>query len=287
MNESGIQVAKQRNTSFSQTVLYPGLTAASAGAALIAGWLFNSSGTTVATPSGFTQIGKTVLSSQVIFWFYKLGVTKGAAIGPGSIVTTGGSGGTFSDTAVLALPSGGQDTASVTPAQDVVWLKNPLRPFLNRPVTVTGIGDVTRDSRSGLFDIIARTPAVAVTDLMSGRTVPLTLRATDPAHAVDIDDMVAVGEVLYVQSPVNSPVPTLYALPAGSTVQRVANTSSARNLPLSLTECAMPDLSLAAVQSTCQTVLNTYATCADLVLAKATCADVLLLVGTAEDVITD
>jgi hypothetical protein len=181
---------------------------------------------------------------------------------------------------------GPSTTTSVVPIQTGCWLKNPLRPFLNRKVTVIGIGDVTRQSRSGLFDIIGRTLPVAVTDLMSGRSTMLTIRATDPAEAVDVDDMVAVGEVLFLQPPLGSAVPTMYALPGGATAQRVANTSSARYLPVGLTECAIPDLTLAAVQSTWQTVVNTYATWADLIAAKATWSDVLQLVGSAEDVIT-
>lgn len=187
---------------------------------------------------------------------------------------------------VAGNPIGPSTITSVVPVQTVVWLKNPLRPFLNRTVTVIGIGDQTRASRSGLFDIIGRTLPVAVTDLMSGRSTTLTIRATNPVEAADVDDLVAVGEVLFVQPPLGSAVPTMYALPGGSTVQRVANTSSARYLPLALTECAMPDPSLAAVQSTWQTVVNTYATWADLIAAKATWNDVLQLVGSTADVIT-
>lgn len=177
-------------------------------------------------------------------------------------------------------------TTSVTPDQTGVWLKNPLRPFLNRPVTVIDFADVTRESRSGLFDVIGRTLAIARTDLMSGRSTTVTMRVTDQSDADDLDGLIAVGEVLLLQPPGGSAVPTMYAVPFGYARARVAQTSAVRRFPLPLTECVMPDLSLAAVQSTWQTVVNTYATWADLIAAKATWNDVLQLVGSAEDVIT-
>jgi hypothetical protein len=147
--------------------------------------------------------------------------------------------------------------------------------------------DITRTSRSGVFDVIGRTLAVAVTDLQSGRSTTLTMRVTNATDADDFDGMVAVGEVLLVQPPEpGSPVPTMYAVPGGVTRQRVANTSAVRRFPLGLTEVATPDLTLAAVQSTWVTVTNTYATWADLVAAKSSWTAVLQLVGTAGDVIT-
>jgi hypothetical protein len=177
-------------------------------------------------------------------------------------------------------------TTSITPDQTGVWLKNPTRPFLNRKVTVIDFTDVTRESRSGLFDVIGRTLAIGRTDLMSGRSTTVTMRVTDQSDADDLDGLIAVGEVLFLQPPGASALPTMYAVPFGYGRQRVAQTSSVRRFPLPLTECVMPDLSLAAVQSTWQTVINAYSTWADLIAAKATWNDVLQLVGSAEDVIT-
>lgn len=178
-------------------------------------------------------------------------------------------------------------TGTVTPDHTGAWLKNPLRPFLNRRVSVVGVDDITRDSRSGVFAVIGRTLPVVRTDLMSGRSTTVYLRVTNSTAANDLDDMIAVGEVLFIQPEFGAVTPTMYAVtPSGMARQRVANTSAVRRFPLPLTECAMPDLSLAAVQSTWQTVVNTYATWADLIAAKATWADVLQIVGSAADVIT-
>jgi hypothetical protein len=182
--------------------------------------------------------------------------------------------------------AGAANTATVTPAQTGTWLKNPTRPFLNRLVTITDFDDLTRSSRSGVFDVIGRTLPVARTDLMSGRSTSITMRVDSPHDADDLEEVIAVGEVLFVQPPADADPPTLYAVPTGLSRKRVANTSSARLLVMPLTECAMPDLSVAAVQSTWQTVTNTYATWADLIAAKAAWNDVLQIVGTPADVIT-
>lgn len=184
-------------------------------------------------------------------------------------------------------PSGSVDTTSLTVAQTAIWLKNPLRPFLNRVVKLVGpLDTVSRNSRSGVFDIIARTDPVAVTDLMSGLVTSYTLDTRTRDEVVDLDLMLAVGEVLLFQPPGASNLETIYALPGSPSRSIFTENSPRRFTTLPLAEVALPDLTLAAVQSTYQTVLNTYATYQALLDAKATYQDVLLLVGTANDVIT-
>lgn len=280
------QSASVSNSS-AQNVAFPGLTIAAAGIAVLAGWK-QAVSTSSSGPAAMTQIGSTssALGSGASEMWFEQAVVAGQVFGAGSITVSGGTA-AVSEGITMALAGVAQDTATVTPNQAAVWLKNPLRPFLNRAVTVVDIDDITRATRSALFDVIGRTLPVARTDLMSGRSTTLTLRVTSRVDADDLDGMLAVGEVLLVQAPApGSPVPTMYALPGGVTRQRVAQTSAVRRFPLAVTECAMPDLTLAAVQSTWVTVTNTYATWADLVAAKATWADVLLLVGTAADVVT-
>lgn len=179
-----------------------------------------------------------------------------------------------------------RETGTVTPLQTGCWLKNPLRPYLNRKVTVVDFADLTRASRSGVFDIIGRTDPVGVTDLMSGRSTSVVLRTSTAAEADDLDLVLAVGEVLYLQPAYQAAPPTLYAVPTGLNRARPAQTSAARRFTVPLTEVAAPDPGLAAVQSTWQTVISTYATWADVVAAKATWNAVLQLVGSAGDVIT-
>lgn len=186
----------------------------------------------------------------------------------------------------VIFDAGSTVRATVTPVQTQVWLKNPVRPFLNRVVSIVDFGDITRNSRSGVFDVIGRTNQVAVTDLMSGRSTTVTIRTTTAGEANAVDEMLAVGEVLFLQPVYQSALPTMYAVPGSIDRSRVAQSSAVRRFALPLTEVAIPDLTLAAVQSTWQTVINTYATWADLIAAKATWYDVLQIVGTAADVVT-
>lgn len=176
---------------------------------------------------------------------------------------------------------------SVQINQTAIWLKNPVRPFLNRTIRLVGpLADVSRNSRSGLFDIIGATLPVGVTDLMSGKLTSYAICTETRADVVAVDSMIAVGDVLFFQPPGGSDLETLYGLPGNPSYGIFTENRATRFTTLPLSECAKPDLTLAAVQSTWQTVLNTYATWQDLINAKATWADVLQLVGTAEDVIT-
>lgn len=270
-----------------QNVPYPATAPATDGMVLLTTWKQDDN-TSVATPAGFTaldNINSTAGNDASLAWFYRVGVLAGTVIPSGSVVVTGGTAAV--SIAHMTAISSSVETATVTPGQTAIWLKNPLRPFLNRTVRLVGpLDDVSRDDRSGLFDIIGATLPVAVTDLMSGLITSYTIDTRTRAEVVSLDLFIAVGEVLLFQPPGASNLETLYAVP-GSPTRTIFTENNPRrftNLPLS--ECAMPDLTVAATQSTFQTVNNTYASFADLLAAKATFGDVLLLVGTAADVIT-
>lgn len=269
---------KQRNVA-ATTINFPTITApAPAGFGFLA--VVQNAVATSLSPVP-TQFGT---ATGYVYGVYPLGATLAASTVP----VAGGSSAISSvfEAFMAQAPFVSRDTGTVTPAQTSVWLKSPTRPFLNRRVTVIDFDDLTRASRSGVFDVIGRTLQVAVTDLMSGRSTSIVLRTTTSEEADDLDLMIAVGEVLFLQAVGGSALPTLYAVPGGVTRTRVAQTSAVRRFTLPLTEVAVPDLTLAAVQSTWQTVINTYASWADLIAAKATWSDVLQIVGTAADVIT-
>jgi hypothetical protein len=255
---------------------------------VVCGWIQSAS--TGQTLSGYTAIGATSSSAgsgSSQSWHYQFSSTT-AAVPASSITVTGG---TSQISRSIAVDLGRaawirQDTATVTPNQTGVWLKNPVRPFLNQKVTVTDPGQPSRNARNGMFNVIGRTLPVAVTDLMSGRSESIVIRTTTPAAFTQLDTMLAVGEVLLVQPPLGSATPTMYAVPGSVGAARVAATSKVRLTTIPLIEVAQPDPTVSAVQSTWQTVVNTYATWSALVAAKATWNDVLQIVGTANDVIT-
>lgn len=242
--------------------------------ASIAGW--GTIGTTSASVSGSTD-----------FWAWAFGAVPGS-LTTNTIVVTGGTA-QISRGAVAVLSQAAyvtQETATVTPAQTSVWLKNPLKPYLNRAVTVQGVDDVSRAARTGVFDILSRTLPVAVTDLQGPRATTIYVRS-DSSVSKDLHGCLATGDVIFIHPPaVQRVVPTMYAVLGDTSTNRPAETGTIRVLTLPVTEVAQPSLVLAAVLSNWQTVVNTYATWAALAAAKATWADVLLLVGSPTDVIT-
>lgn len=208
----------------------------------------------------------------------------------GTITVTGGSSAISNTLAAVIQPYGAplatQDSGSVTPSLSTAWIKNPLRPYLNRAVMVTGIAPISHKSRTTVYDILQRSNRVAVTDLYGPRDTTLTVRTDDEQTMADLIDCLLTGEVAFVHAPAGARTPTGYYAFGDIEEDFPSATGQSRTLTLPASEVAAPDPSLAAVSSTYQTVVNTYATYQALATAKATYADVLLLVGTAADTIT-
>jgi hypothetical protein len=279
--------AQQGNAS-AQNIATPGITwTISNIMALQIGW--KQAISTGASIAGWGTIGTTSssVSGSTDFWAWAAGTIPGT-LAPGTIIVTGGTA-QISSGAVAVLSQAAyvvQETATVTPAQTSVWIKNPLRPYLNRAVTVRGVDDVTRAARTGVFDILSRTLPVAVTDLQGPRVSALHLRTTSAAIQ-DLANSLATGDVIFVHPPaIQNVVPRMYAVLGQIGVNRPAESGTGRVLTLPVTEVAQPSLVLAASLSNWNTVVSTYATWTALAAAKATWNDVLLLVGSPTDVIT-
>lgn len=176
----------------------------------------------------------------------------------------------------------------ITPTLTDVWLKSVSRPFLN--TTVAPLGStfaVERSERSGLFDVVGRSLPVAVSDVRGSRRYSLTLRTDTEQDADDLDLLFASGDILFLHAPAGRVVPAggVY-LRMG--LVRAVHPAPARPLRLTeaaATEVAAPGPDVVGAQSTCQTVINTYATVTDLIAAHATCADVLTLIGDGSEVL--
>jgi hypothetical protein len=178
------------------------------------------------------------------------------------------------------------DTGSATPALTTVWIKNPIRPYLNRAVNIIGVADVTRPARTGVFDVIARTLPVAVTDLLGGRSTTVTVRCPDRATSLDLENCLLTGETLFIHSPNGAVAPTGYFVLGTMTKQRPASTIAVRYLQLPITEVAQPSSVIAATLSSWQTVVSTYSTWSAVIAAQASWTTLLQLVGSPSDVIT-
>lgn len=256
-------------------------------------------------------VSPTVGYSDGVLWAYKTSTNTGVTPAPSvNDTATGWSSIIFNDlngslvAGTLTLTGGGAAvsvawaaffqqatsidsvTAIVTPALTQCWIKNPIRPYLNRAAVTIELADETHDARSGVFPVINRTLPVAVTDLMGGRNSTLTVRLLTETALRDLKDCLLVGEVLFLQSPAGAVSPTGYFVAGQLNRHRVAATARTRYLSIPITEVAAPDASLAALIGTWTTVVSGYATWSTLTSAKAAWSDVLNIVGTAADVIT-
>lgn len=281
--------------SSAQNVAYPGLTIPDAGTvALVLGWK-QDDWTSVATLAGMTEIGETSSTAgddSAQAWDYQIQTTA-ANIPAGSFVVTGGAS-AISRGAVVSFTHQGylsEDTASITPALAGTWLKSIARPFLNREFGCVNFGPVTRPSRNGIFEIIGRSRAVAVTDVRSGMSFDLLVTTTTLDDSEHLDLILASGDPLFVQSPAGSPVPTLYAVVGDSVKVRPLRRPEddcrpvVRVTTLPLTEVAAPDAAVVGATYTWAGVVADYATWSAVIAANATWADLLENVGGAGDVI--
>lgn len=180
-----------------------------------------------------------------------------------------------------------QDQITVT--LDRVWLKSIAKPFLNRPVRVRDVSEVTRPSRIGVFNVVGRSLPVAVSDVRSGRRWTMLLRADTPQDASDLDLLAASGDTILIQAPTTgrlAAVPTGYVAVGDISEQVLPTVDLAmRVLSWPCAEVAPPGPDVVGSTATWQTVLNTYGTWADMLAAHSSWADVLELIGQPGDVV--
>lgn len=149
----------------------------------------------------------------------------------------------------------------VTPAQPLTWLRSILRPYLDRPVTVTDWSEVETPARGGVFEVLSRRTPVAVTELRGSRRFVLTLDAADATEADALDDFLSFGDVVLLQTPSPAcPVPSVYAYVGDVKREIVSRKSPRRRLELPLTEVAAPDPSIVGYGATWGGVVAAFAT---------------------------
>jgi hypothetical protein len=181
-----------------------------------------------------------------------------------------------------------QQTFTTTILRDLddVWLKVPAAPYLNTPVTVVDRSEVTRKSRSGLFDIVGRTYPVMVGDVASSRAFTLQLLTHNASGESGLDYLFASGEVVYLQLP-----STVQHFPGG--YYAVGDVSRETTLRLSarrvwsvpLTEVAVPGPAVVGSSYTWTSTVNEFATWSDVIAFNVSWSTLLNRTGTPSDVI--
>lgn len=179
-----------------------------------------------------------------------------------------------------------QFTASITQDLTSVWLKVPAAPFLNQPVTVADRSEVTRKSRSGLFDIVGRSTPVMVGDVASSIVYTLTLQTDTSVAESNLDYVFASGEVVFLQLPSTVQYMQGGYFAVGDVSRAPVNmVSTLRRWNVPLTGVAAPGPEVIGSAYTWTSVLADFATWTAEVAANATWADLLARTGTPSDVI--
>lgn len=256
--------------------------------ALVAGWK-QDDWTSVAAVPGFTEAWELTSATgddASLFLDYVIQTTA-ANIAASSAAVTGGAA-AISRAITLALTPAEyvtRDTSTITPALDGVWLKSLARPFLNRQVTVTDWSEITRPTRTGIFEVVGRTTPIAVSEVRGSRRWTLDVVTTTAAEASDMDLLLASGDLQFIHTPADCIVPGGY-VSVGDTSQARLGPRSVKNVfSLPLTEVAAPGADVVGATITWQGLLNLYGSWSAVLAAHATWASLLELIGSPSDVI--
>lgn len=183
------------------------------------------------------------------------------------------------------------DTASVTPAQSATWLKFPLRPFLNRPVTLCDWTSEVRPARGAVFEVLGRRNPVAVTEVRGSRRFTSFLAADDADESDAIELSLSFGGVVYLQAPGDSTrcgltrrvqPRSMYAFVGDVTLHHLRGVAP-YVIDLPMVEVDAPSPELAAVGVTWLGLQNEFATWGDVIAFFPTWLDVLQYVSDPSD----
>jgi hypothetical protein len=272
------------------TIPYPALTPALARQVLIAiGWR-KDDWTSVNALAGMTEIGdaaSTVGDDQGLVWDWSQQAGASPTTVPAGAFTVVGGAAAITRGALVALaPTTTVLTASITPAQTGIWVKNLTRPFLNRQVTVVGHSDIEQDARLGLHDIVGRSYPVAVTDVRSSRRQTLTLMFPTIAAAEDFRQCLAPGSpILLHVPPTGCPFPGMYAVVGQISIRKMSQRGVRRYFTLPLTEVAAPTADVVGATLTYNTVLASYATYDALLAGETSYNGLMEGIGSPGDVV--
>lgn len=179
-------------------------------------------------------------------------------------------------------------TQAITPDLAGFWLCSTMRSFLNLAPRVVGYTEPSRGMRGGSIYIAARTLPTAQVELAGARQWTLTLRVPSVTAARRLEYAIASGDVFYLQTPDDCPIPYGYYRITNMDAERPAVlTGTARLFDLPLEECAAPGPDVATASATWDSVIALYGTWADVVLAQPTWEDLLEIIGDPSEVIVE
>jgi hypothetical protein len=248
-------------------------------------------------PSGesFAMIGQVISTAgddAAQHWSYRVYPTK-KNLSSSTAVVTGGAPAISHSASVtfyhadLTLST---EIESITPTITDVWLKDITKPFLNRTLgCIPNQSPITRRARNGIFPIVGRTFPVAVSDVRLAREVAIEVITQTLVEWQELDLIMATGDVFFIQTPPDNPLPTMYVVVQDTSMRRPLRQRQCDNdwrvFTLPLVEVAAPSANVTGSLGTWQTVLNTYATWADVLAAHSTWSSLLTLIGSTDEII--
>jgi hypothetical protein len=147
---------------------------------------------------------------------------------------------------------------------DAVWLKFITQPALNRRLEFMGRTEVSRESRTAVYQVQNRSDPVVVSDVHSSRQFTIKVKTESAQDTDALDHALRQGLACYLQVPAGINCPSVYAA-VGSYSFEPPALKSARNVwSIPLVEVAPPPPTVVSPQATWQQLLNQYATWGDL-----------------------
>lgn len=161
-------------------------------------------------------------------------------------------------------------TVSRRSVSDSVWLKFITAPALNRQLEFMGRSDITRPSRTAVYNVQNRVDPVVVSDVHASRQFTIRVKTETAADTDALDHALSQGLPCYLQVPQPINCPSVYAV-VGDYSFEPPTLKSHRNVwTIPLTEVAPPPASLVSPQATWQRIIDQYPTWEDLMAAVPT-----------------
>lgn len=179
-------------------------------------------------------------------------------------------------------------TQTITPDLAGFWLCSTMRSFLNLAPRVVGYTEPARGARGASTYVAARTLPIAQVELSTSRQWTLTIRVPTTAAARRLEYAIASGDVFYLQTPEDCPIPFgFYRIGDSAAERTIPRGGTVQLFDLPLEECAAPGPDVATASATWDSVIALYGTWPDVVLAQPTWEDLLELVGDPSEVIVE
>jgi hypothetical protein len=178
-------------------------------------------------------------------------------------------------------------TQTITPGLSGFWLCSTMRSFLNMAPRVVGYDEPSRGMRGDSAYVAARTLPIAQAELASAREWTLTLHVSSLTAARQLEYVIASGDVFFLQTPADCPIPRGYYRIAKMDPKRIRQLGPSRLFTLPVQECAAPGPDVATASATWTSVIALWGSWPAVVAAEATWEDLLEIIGDPSEVVVE